>query len=99
MNKQQKPKKKKENGVTRLGHWIYKKSNHTLNFKCTEWRRADTEDGPNQQIGPYSYEVDLDRCSIAEWAQHLRETKGRVMTEQDIVDMENLYHATHMNVA
>lgn len=73
-----------------LGNWTYNKSNHTVQFKCKIWRQADNDDGPNQKIGPYSYEVDLDRYSVEEWTKHLRETKGKVMTDQDLYDLNFL---------
>lgn len=69
------------------GYWTYEKSNNTVNFRCRIYRRADNEDGPDQEIGPYSYQVDLDAYNVNQWAQHLRESKGKVMTEQDILDL------------
>lgn len=65
------------------GNWTYKKSNNTLNFRTKSWRIAP--DGT--QIGPYSYEVDLDRGDICAWYQHLSETKGQVMTDKDLSDL------------
>jgi hypothetical protein len=66
----------------KIGNWKYKKSNNTLNFKTKTWREAP--DGT--KIGPYSYEVDLDRGSICSWFAHLAESKGSVMTRQDLYD-------------
>jgi hypothetical protein len=59
------------------GRWVYEASNETLQFASSRYR----------------YEVDLERNSCLEWADHLRQTKSLVMTPQDVADMSELWNA------
>ncbi len=68
---EERPGRVKKPPSRKFGHWTFKPSNLTFEFRSPR----------------YLYEVDVERDNVREWLYHLRTTKEGVMSPADVEDL------------